>query len=216
MNKENQTEKEIFSRDIIEFCTVAVEFCKFVEYTDHLERKDFVEKLTKILPLMYLKVSMLNPGEALYDGILEDFVTEEDYNNIYGLVSHKMGQYDSYLEVFHQDIQLSDTPIAATISENIADIYQDIKNFTLNFEIGTHEVMEEAVADVVDNFRTRWGQTLVNVLRALHNALYFESLEEDDDNKKTKSNKNNTETPSSRGYFGMNDNELNTDYSDLL
>ena len=40
-----------------------------------------------------------------------------------------MGEKDDYLEVFNDDIEYSDQPITEFVSENLADKYQDIKNF---------------------------------------------------------------------------------------
>ena len=77
----------------------------------------------------------------------------------------------------------SDKPIISTISENIADIYQDIRDLIFSFQLGYDEVMEEAVAVCKENFELYWGQKLTNVLRALHNVRYSNNNEcgEDDD-----------------------------------
>ena len=57
-----------------------------------------------------------------------------------------LGERDSYLETFHADMRYSDTPIAAFISENLADVYQDTGNFVSLFRQGNEEVMQEAIA----------------------------------------------------------------------
>ena len=40
---------------------------------------------------------------------------------------------------------LGDASVEANISENVADIYQDLKDFILSYRIGTVEVMRAAL-----------------------------------------------------------------------
>ena len=90
---------------------------------------------------------------------------------------------DSYLDVFVADMKYSDTPITKSISEDIADIYQDIKNFVCLFRLGINETMHDAVIECKEHFVQYWGQTLVNTMRALHDARYNtnEETEEEDE-----------------------------------
>lgn len=81
-------------------------------------------------------------------------------------------EQNDYLEVFVEEMAFSETPIIAHISENLSDIYQDLRNFAAIFERGIEEHMEEALFNCVEDFRDRWGQSLVNVLRAIHFAKY--------------------------------------------
>jgi hypothetical protein len=83
-----------------------------------------------------------------------------------------MGEQDDYLDVFVEDMKYSDSPILMTISENLADIYQDLKNFAYIYKIGVEDEMLAAVETVKRNFENYWGQKLTNVLRAIHEAKY--------------------------------------------
>ena len=69
-------------------------------------------------------------------------------------------------------MRYSDTPIAAFISENLADVYQDTGNFVSLFRQGNEEVMQEAIALCRTNFQEYWGQQLLNALKALHAMRY--------------------------------------------
>jgi hypothetical protein len=57
--------------------------------------------------------------------------------------------------------------------------------------------MEQAVWECKNNFASLWGQTLVNCLRAVHNLIYSENNEEDQETvKKDKTeSKNKTRKP---------------------
>lgn len=173
-------EQVIFSRNTVEFVTVAAEFCAYLERAESLRRKDFVDTILKILPLLYIKASMLPECEMMSDNEPETFVTEDDYEVLRYSLAALMGDKDDYLEVFMQDMQYSDTPITRLISEDLADIYQDIKNFVSVFQLGFDETMHDSLALCRDNFALYWGQTLVNTMRALHSVKFNPSDEEEE------------------------------------
>ena len=178
MKKNSQV---IFDRNVIEFVTVAVEFCKFIEQSEESKRSAFVDTILKLLPLLYLKTSMLPPCEILGDEAPETFVTEETYEIIRMNLAGVMGNRDDYLDVFVSDMKYSDQPITRYISEDLADIYQDIKDFVFVFQLGLNETMNDSLAICQENFRLYWGQKLVNTLRALHEVKYHDGQEEDNE-----------------------------------
>ena len=169
MEKESQT---IFDKNVIEFVTVAAEFCAFLERAERTRRSDFVDTSLKILPLLYLKASMLPKCETIGDELLETYVTEEIYEILRINLSELLGDKDDYLDVFVQDMVYSDQPIKKSISEDLADIYQDIKDFIFVFQLGLNETMNDSLALCQENFGMLWGQKLVNTLRALHDVKY--------------------------------------------
>ena len=179
MKKESQV---IFDRNVIEFVTVAAEFCNYMERTEGMKRSDFVDTTLKILPLLYLKASLLPECHAMGEDMPENYVTEEIYEmlrmNLAGLLAGR----DDYLDVFVEDMKYSDQPITRYISEDLADIYQDIKDFIFVFQLGLNETMNDSLAICQENFRTYWGQKLVNTLRALHEVKYAQTEEEEEDN----------------------------------
>ena len=177
MKKESQV---IFDRNVVEFVTVAAEFCKFLEQAEGMKRATFVDTSLKILPLLYLKASMMPKCEMMGEDMPENFVTEETYEivrmNLAGILAEK----DNYLDVFVSDMKYSDQPITKYISEDLADIYQDIKDFIFVFQLGLNETMNDALAICQENFALYWGQKLVNTLRALHDVKYAQADSEDE------------------------------------
>ncbi len=183
-NMENQSQI-VFDKNTVEFVTVAAEFCAYLEQAEAHRRWEFVDTILKILPLLYLKASMLPECEALGDYAPENIVTEGDYEVVRMTLAGIMGDKDDYLDVFVQDMVYSDTPIRKNISEDLADIYQDVKNFVGVFRLGLSETMHDAVAICRDNFAHYWGQTLVNTMRALHDVKYADPVAADDDDADT-------------------------------
>ena len=172
-------DERIYSKNIIEFVTVGAEYCAFIERSPELEKEEFLDKIIKILPLLYLKATMLSPEEPEEDAYSERFVTENMYETIRTNLENLLGEDDSYLEVFQTDMKYSEEPLAANISEGLADIYQDFKDFVSVYRLGNEPQMLEALYVCYENFVSYWGQQLVNVLRALHNVKY--SSDNDDD-----------------------------------
>lgn len=162
----------IHTKENLEFITVAAEFTLFLEQANENNKKQFINRAVKYLPLLYLKTSLLPYNNEEYDFEPERIVSEPDYEMIRSSIASLLSMDDDYLEVFHPDMQYSDTPIAVTISENLADIYQEIKDFLYNCQIGDDDVMQNAQIYCLMAFRTHWGQKTLNALRALHQACY--------------------------------------------
>jgi len=161
----------VLDKNTVEFVTVAAEYCVFIGNSGEKERGELVDVLSKLLPLLYLKASMLpyTEPEGLY---LEESVTEPEYDSVRSVLSGVLAESDDYLEVFVEEMKYSDTPVRKSVSEDLADIYQALKNFIVSYRSGLEEVMTEALAVCAEGFRTYWGQTLANTLRAVHCIKY--------------------------------------------
>lgn len=165
----------IFDKNSIEFVTVAAEYCGFMERCKGAERKTFVDTALKILPLLYLKASLIPECELIGEDNLEVIVTEDDYEWIRLSVADVMGAQDDYLEVFLPDMAYSEIPIKKCISEDLADIYQDLKDFIGVFQSGLNVTMNDSLYICKEHFAEFWGQRLVNTMRALHDVKYNSS-----------------------------------------
>jgi hypothetical protein len=181
METEQLPDHIVYSKNVIEFVTVAAETCLFLEHTAEFSRMDFIQKTIKILPLLYLKTSLLEIPEPVFDDVPERFVNEEDYQFIREQVEQLLGADDTYLEVFHPDMAISDTPIAAFISENLADIYQELKDFAANYQLTHTDIMNDALVACLQAFGEHWGQKLLNSLRALHALRFNENFGEENE-----------------------------------
>ena len=168
-----------FSKGSIEFLTVAVEFCRYIEQPD-TERNIFLDKMSKLLPLIYMKAAMVKPGKPVYDDEPEKSVDENSYEAVRGDVMGILGDSDQYLSAVHPDIAMSDSVIAASISEDIADVYQSLADFAAAARIGNEDLMNDALIVCINDFRTYWGTRLLSATLAIHQILSnsFDSEEE--------------------------------------
>jgi hypothetical protein len=170
-------EEVVFSQYTVDFARVALEYCAFVEKVKESDKKTFVDNLTKVIPLLYLKASIIPEISTDYESELTPKVDEHLYARVETSIREQLGEDDPYLETFHPDIKFSDSPIAVRISEDLADIYQDLGNFIAVFKNGRKETMNDSLSLCMENFRKYWGQRSVNALRALHFIKYKSDIE---------------------------------------
>lgn len=156
------------------FIALANEYCHALENAfEYEESRAFIAEMLKLLPRIYISASDIKPDDDS-DSFIDSFLDENDYDTVRGNVGRIIGEDDTYLEVFIDDMKYSDTPISTNISENLADIYQPLYNFVATVKDATDETINEAINAVKSEFDTYWGQTLCNVLRALH-SIYYKS-----------------------------------------
>lgn len=164
-------ESQIYSPKTLEFITVASEYCKALEHCREFEQHEFIDVMRNLLPMVYLKVSLIGKIEEA-DGYNEPKVTEDDYNYVRSGVAAVLAEKDDYLDVFVEDFKYSEQPILCTISENLADVYQVLRNLLEVFRSNYEDAMQVALYDTVEDFKLYWGQTLLNALKALHDARF--------------------------------------------
>ncbi len=167
-------EEVVFSKYTVDFVRVSLEYCALVEKAHEQEKETFVDSAVKVLPLLYLKASIIPEIDDHYDSYLEVKVTEDLYAGVQSKIEELLGEDNLYLETFHPDIKLSDSPVAVKLSEDLADIYQDLGNFIAVFKNGNKETMNDSLVACIESFKEYWGQRLVNALRALHYIKYKE------------------------------------------
>lgn len=171
-----QTEHSLYAPGVLDLVRVSTEYCKFMEHDAPPAQADYVDVLRGLLPMLYLKLSLLPPvGEA--SGFNEPRVTEADYDYVRCKAAGVMGGADDYLDVFVRDFKYSDTPILRTVSEGLADIYQALRELVEVFRLGHEEAMTVALADVSEQFKDYLGQTLLNTLKALHDVRFGDRYE---------------------------------------
>lgn len=144
------------------------EYCHLIENCGTFARESFVEELLKILPRVYITVLDLEPAIGYTDNYISPSLDEPTYNMVRNALSSIMADEDIYLEVFIEDMKYSDTPISASISEDLADLYQEFYNLVASLRDLDTDDQLRLLEICKENFTEYWGQTLCNVMRALH------------------------------------------------
>jgi len=161
-------------RRIIGLTAVVAEYCHTLENMENSDRDTFVAAMLDSLPRIYWEFANI---PEIVDNSLEftyfpDYVDEDYYNSIRLRMEQLLGPDDTFLETFEEDMKYSDIPIAASISESLADIFQHLYNFLAASREADDDQVSAVFNECRENFRSYWGQTLVNVLRPLHHLRY--------------------------------------------
>lgn len=168
----NYTSQTI-SNNSIAFVALCNEYCAAIEQAQGAKRQEFVTCMLRILPRIYIAATDLNRELTDdTDSYVAQALEEEVYDSVRGNVEAIMGATDTYLEVFEDDMKYSDTPIAASVSEGLADLYQVFYNMLATVRDAPAELISEVLKAVSDDFGEYWSRILCNVLRALNHIRY--------------------------------------------
>ena len=159
-----------------ETVATATRFCIAVENAREADKGEFIAEMLGCLPRIYLNFTETGTDGTDEIAYLSTFVDEDYYESIRRGIESLLGPDDTYLETFEEDMKYSETPIAASVAESLADIFQDLFNFVGNVKESDGEALIQAFAECKDNFDAHWSQTLCNVMRPL-NQLRLGSAE---------------------------------------
>lgn len=165
---------DIMRRRLTVVTASVAEYCHAVESCDNMGKEAFVRGMLSVLPRIYLEFAGVTDFEdnSLEFGYTADYVDEDYYNRLRMRMEQLLGPDDTFLETFEEDMKYSDSPIAASISESLADIFQVLYNFLAASREADDMQLAGVFNECLENFRSYWGQTLVNVLRPLHHLCF--------------------------------------------
>lgn len=166
---ENPDNEAVFSRKVLEMITVSNEFCLFMEENQKYGLTEVMHYLSRITPLLYLKGSLLPEVHVSDETANERFVTEEQYETLFQEMKAKFGKKDRFRMAGQADeLEL----VSCSLADQLADLYQDLKDFVLLYQKNTMAARENAVHSCKRHFEERWGMAAVRIMFALHQLLY--------------------------------------------
>ncbi len=169
-----ETNDITMSKPLLEMITVANEYCLFFEKAASYQANDILTYFHRIAPLLYLKASLLEAAPANKDAWNERYVTEEEWESVFKTLREKFGKKDRYYIHDHNF-----DSIEASLADNLADIFQDMKDFVLLYQKNNIVARRNAIANMLNLFGMRWGQALINALGAVHQILHKEKIDPD-------------------------------------
>ena len=164
-------ENDKLSPTSLAFIAMANEYCVIIENCFEHGREGLVESMLKLLPRIYITANDLDMN-AMTNAYIEPALKETQYEQARSAIAQVMADEDVYLEVFLDDMKYSDTPISSTVSENLSDLYQEFYNLIHAVQYASSDDQSDILGLCYENFTDYWGQTLCNVMRALHTIYY--------------------------------------------
>ncbi len=175
----------VYHKDVIEFVTVAKEYIALLDFPEEIDKQTFAFKSHKILPLLYLKASLLPEiSEAFNDGN-ERFCTEELYGAVHNKI-HRLLKSNDYEVLINYDSQNLDEQEWVKLSEIYTDIFQSLYDFLNLYRIGNEEMMSDALYECQNDFKMLWGKKSLQLIESLHRMLFENLITEDDDDPEEK------------------------------
>ncbi|HOW26843.1 MAG TPA: DUF5063 domain-containing protein [Bacteroidales bacterium] len=174
------TEESYRSRQVIEFLTVANEYCLFLEKAEDYDREILLDFISKISPLLYLKGALLPTVLVSDPGANERFVTQEQWEDMF-LTLHRIFGKD---DIFWIAIPESDGQYAlikASLAEHLSDIYQDMKDFVVLYQKNLQASGENAASEARRLFASHWGTRIAQFQRHVHTLIHGEPQEGNED-----------------------------------
>jgi hypothetical protein len=136
---------------VLELLTVANEFCYLTEQISNYHKEELLPVLQKMLALLYLKGSLLPEFEYADSESIERFVTEEEWEVIHQSIKKIFSEEDVFTYLHEEEIQTTE------ISEQLADIYQDLKDFLLLYKKNISNAQKAAIHEIIRLYKTNWG-----------------------------------------------------------
>ena len=166
----------------LSLAALSLEYCKAVASAAETPAHDFLREVLRYLPRIYITISDLKPyGEAGGDdasetGLIYETVTEEQYEQARTDMATVLGENDMYLDAPAEDMRYSDTPVAVSLAEQLADIYQNVADFAATIGQVTPDLVPEVLSELKYRFASYLSDTICSALRAAnyiyHNATF--------------------------------------------
>ncbi|MCK5066523.1 MAG: DUF5063 domain-containing protein [Bacteroidales bacterium] len=168
--------KYVYSSEIVEFVAAANEYCRFLEQLTGTEGKAFISDLVKHLSGLYALFLKTGETEPVFDSAPEPTVTEQEWSALFQRITEILGPFNDILRVAEEDEFDRSELVSHTISEDVADVYQELKDFSIIYSRGMEEFMNDAAWELRERFAEHWGMKLLRALSALHN-LYVADVD---------------------------------------
>jgi len=165
------------SASVIDMFTVANEFCIFTEKAEKYNPEEVLQYYAKICPLLYLKGAILPVVEADEDYFGERFVNEDQWESIYNSLLSVFRGKDEFYTLSYENADTN--PLKASLSEHLADVYQDLKDFVLLYQKNLAYAKQNAVYECRTLFISHWGPRIAALLPALH-VIAFRPEQDDE------------------------------------
>ena len=176
MNSDKILKEPVYSPLVLEFLVVAQKYCLFVEEVHKYNKEQLFDYLHRICPLLYIRGSVLPKIEIDNSDVMERYVTEEQWETVFNEIRSIIGKNDEYWFI-ENDSPTNDT-VKGSLSENLADIYQDMKDFIILYQKPLRDAKKAAVYEIRALFQSHWGYRIVNILKTLHYLIYKDKVSE--------------------------------------
>ena len=166
----------VYSSALVEFVRAANAFCAFLEQVKDTEGRTFIVDSVKHLSTVYASIINTGETEPVFESPTEPAVTEQAWSELFQRIAMILGPHNDILRMVEEGEFDRSELVNHTISEDLADIYQELRDFTSVYSRGMEELMNDAAWEMKERFAEQWGGKLLRALQALH-LLYVRGID---------------------------------------
>ena len=100
------------SNNTLALIALCNEYCQSAEQARDLSRDGFIDAVLRLLPRIYIAVTDVPQSPDGSEMFMQDALDEDYYDSVRRGIESVMGEDDTYLDVFEEDMKYSDTPSA--------------------------------------------------------------------------------------------------------
>jgi len=166
----------VYSSALVEFVKAANDCCAFLEQLKGNEGRTFIEDSVKHLSTVYTTFISTGDTEPVFEAPPEPTVTEQEWSALFQRIAIILGPHNDILRMAREGEFDRSELVNHTIAEDLADLYQELRDFTSIYSRGLEELMNDAAWELKQRFAEHWGAKLLRALQALH-ELYVSGID---------------------------------------
>ena len=159
---------------VAEFVAEARRYCALIENEERGTASAFEKECLVVLLRLYQQMLRL-PSTDPPDPELPEQIRHEEWQAVWERTSQRT-EHDQYWEVFEPFARNKPDPIYGSISDDLADIWRDVKEGLSTFDSGKPNCIKDAVSHWRFSFGSHWGYHVAGAIRALtalHAAEFY-------------------------------------------
>ena len=166
MNGSLKIEEILNQKKFIDFYDCARDFCAFIEISNN--ETDYINKL-KIQLLKLYELGTNLPWVDLQSNVdYDDKISDIEFKRVLDNIAGKIGHNRFYWHVFDPTNEKDKEPVCGDLVDDLGDIYKDLKNSILIFNLNQLDCKENAAWQFKFDFDSHWGDHCINALNAIH------------------------------------------------
>ena len=166
------TDKEykelIESEQVIGYIEIVKKYCDFIENRKKYSSEEFLKNGLDLLVDLYQKTLHLKIN---YPDKEDIDIQEIELKEIFKEISLIIGEQNLYRSVFDPYEPETEGLVIGTLSDDFTDIYRDLKEAYIKFNVENRNAKLNALYDFVLNFRIHWGRHAVSAINVLHDCV---------------------------------------------
>jgi len=161
--------------DVLNFIATAKSYCACIEYYQTQNAKEFLLLIQTNLLTLYQaahKLPDINPQDNIAP---EPDIASESLKKLIAFIAERLVDNRYYLHLFNPTDESDRDICYGDLLDDIGDIYKDLKQALLIFDIGTDAAKETAIWEFKFSFATHWGDHCINAIYGSHYFLRKEN-----------------------------------------